>query len=660
MESATAAPQTSAPAPSPAPPVEPPKLVARSDRELLPCSGNKPFCEPLTPIVAAGVLDRAERYLAECSECKHRSLVTATRARARSVVRQAERDRRRHEPKGCASSDLHGILISPRSVVAGDRPRVVIASEIGESLAIEISGPGSPRVVAEREGGGPPWFRVLELDAVEQGTHRVTLRAGDRVLACSELEVRDRRRLVFRREAVWHSPRGWDRAAENLYSAWITSLFDAPEGKRWRGLGALTSDRARNFLHDHLGLGEDERPEKLALSPDCADAPYVFRAYFAWKLGLPFGWHRCGFGEIDGPPRCGDWKSNDDHDDADAPLRAASAADFRELARQLKDEITARSLRTELSDDTTDLYPLELSREHLRPGSVFSDPYGHTLTLVRWIPQSGTKPGKLLAVDAQPDGTLGIRRFWRGNFVFVDRNPLGGFGFKAFRPIVVGKDAPRLLENSEIAVARGYGGFSIAQSKLDAAGFYRTMNLLVSPNPPPPEQELDALVDALAEQLLRRVAEVNVAEELVRERKSPIEMPEGREIFRTIGAWEAVSTPCRDLRLLVGIDALRAFPSEAPGGQRAALEARLAKRLAERRIEYTRSDGSKQTLTLAEIVSRRSAFEMAYNPNDCVELRWGAADGSPEAQSCSRRAPEHQRREMQRMRHWFVKRYSCG
>jgi hypothetical protein len=34
---------------------------------------------------------------------------------------------------------------------------------------------------------------------------------------------------------------------------------------------------------------------------------------------------------------------------------------------------------------------------------------------------------------------------------------------------------------------------------------------------------------------------------------------------------------------------------------------------------------------------------MAYNINDCAELRWGAPEGSEEALTCKRRASEAQR-----------------
>ena len=50
------------------------------------------------------------------------------------------------------------------------------------------------------------------------------------------------------------------------------------------------------------------------------------------------------------------------------------------------------------------------------------------------------------------------------------------------------------------------------------------------------------------------------------------------------------------------------------------------------------------------------ALEMAYNVNDCVELRWGASDKSDEAATCKRHAPGAQRGKMAEYRAWFHER----
>ncbi len=57
----------------------------------------------------------------------------------------------------------------------------------------------------------------------------------------------------------------------------------------------------------------------------------------------------------------------------------------------------------------------------------------------------------------------------------------------------------------------------------------------------------------------------------------------------------------------------------------------LASELATRKFSYTRSDGSQWALSLKDVLDRIASFEMGYNLNDCVELRWGAAEGSDEA-----------------------------
>ena len=49
---------------------------------------------------------------------------------------------------------------------------------------------------------------------------------------------------------------------------------------------------------------------------------------------------------------------------------------------------------------------------------------------------------------------------------------------------------------------------------------------------------------------------------------------------------------------------------------------------------------------------------MAYNPNDCTELRWGAAENSEEAATCKRHAPQAQRAKMASdYRSWFRERH---
>jgi hypothetical protein len=147
-------------------------------------------------------------------------------------------------------------------------------------------------------------------------------------------------------------------------------------------------------------------------------------------------------------------------------------------------------------------------------------------------------------------------------------------------------------------------------------------------------------------------------------------MPEGAVIFETSGAWEDFATPSRDLRLLIAMDVVRNFPDrvlrrperyampkdKSAADVKAELEGVLATELASRKFAYTRTDGSQWSLTLKDVMDRIGDLEMAYNLNDCVELRWGAEAKSPEAATCKRHASQAQHVKMADYRAWFHER----
>jgi hypothetical protein len=276
----------------------------------------------------------------------------------------------------------------------------------------------------------------------------------------------------------------------------------------------------------------------------------------------------------------------------------------------------------------------------------------------------------LLAVDGQPDGTVARRRYWRGNFLFALDPALGGPGFKRFRPVVQEGAEIRALTNDEIAQHPDYGDFARDQHLRGVEVFYDKVDAILSPAPLDPGRALLETIQALEEQVRGRVLSVKNGQEYVARGNPTIDMPKGAEIFETVGPWEDYSTPSRDLRLLIAIDVVRGFPARvarqpdryamppgrSPAEVRADLDATLARELAARQVAYTRSDGSARALSLSEVVARAGALELAYNPNDCPEVRWGAPEGSDEASTCDRRAPWSQQARMRRYRSWFKER----
>jgi hypothetical protein len=567
-----------------------------------------------------------------------------------------------------------------RVVAVFDHP---VDAELAVAPAAKAPATAAPIAASHERKGGPPYFLVTQVDAPAAGSYVATLTGEAR---CNASAVTRTIRVgawapsppPVATTGLWKTRTMWTASLENLYSAWVQRLFDAPLDAQpsWAALHDILRDPARNLLFDHLGAGEDE--QDVSVRPDCADLPYFLRAYFAFKLGLPFGWSTCSRGDRTSPPTCRDFLTNEEENKDAArvrdkpPPRSGAKSDpaFRTFAEFLRstlaDATQSGAGRTRADDDESDYYPVALSAESLRPGTIFADPYGHVLVVARHIPQTDTAGGILLAVDGQPDGTVARKRFWRGNFLFAVDPVTGGPGWKRFRPLVRDAAGGKLRRKTN----REIKDYSVEQYEGGADGFYDRMEDVLSPTPREPRLALLETLQALEEQVRTRVQSVDNGRKFLDSGKPEAEMPDGSKLFETNGAWEDFSTPSRDLRLLIAIDVARAFPARVaaraehyamPAGQDAAhvkadLDATLARELATRKFDYTRSDGTPWTLTLEEVTRRAADLEMAYNPNDCVEARWGAPAGSPEASTCTRHAPAAQLAKMEQVRAWFHER----
>ncbi|MET0342582.1 MAG: NlpC/P60 family protein [Polyangiales bacterium] len=570
-------------------------------------------------------------------------------------------------PKRCASRGDVAMFSSPRAPDASRPLRAIAVSKRDHRPAALwlVSPSGKLEAPAQHDLGVGPYARWVERARPEPGTWRILLADGAQTLACQEVKVAKAESPLPARASeapAWSATRAWDADTERLYAAFVEQLFSHPvdDLKSWSNLSELLREPARNLLFDHRGLDEDVQ---LTLAPDCADLPYLLRAYFAWKMGLPFAFRPCTRGKAGVPPRCTDALTTHQ-----APLRAGDdRAAFERFWRMLRDGVHSASGRTVPDDPLSDLYPLPLTREALAPGSVFIDPYGHMIVVGKWVPQGLAGQAMLLGADAQPDATVGRRRFWRGNFLFTPDTRDVGAGFKGFRPVIDEAGAVRALDDEAIRARHDVPAPSRAQYEGDLDAYYARMDELIFPRPVTIDDRMARAVDALDEQVRRRVEAIDTGESGLKGRTEPIDMPEGYAIFETQGPWEDFATPSRDMRLLIAIDAVRALPAQARknparfGTREGApellrIDATLNERLAARRFAYTRSDGSTHSLSLADVVARVAVLEVAYNPNDCVEYRWGAPEGSDENKPCRKQAPAAQRARLEQYRAWFHER----
>ena len=371
----------------------------------------------------------------------------------------------------------------------------------------------------------PPYSWFAEVAAPAAGTWHATLTREPASAGCGavtrDIAVGARKPEPLRTPpgSIWQVRNSWNSTTEALFSAWIEKLFDAPpeQDLNWKVWHEVLRDRSRNFLFNYLGRDEDN--VTIGLRPDCADFVYFLRAYFAYKMGLPFGYSNCSRGFGGKPPKCYQW-FDIEHPEVTRPppppeaghrsgghsRRAAVATaeparpvwplrrrrgsppagceatsakpkrptKFGEYLRDVGDVVQTGAVRgrqrrqhrfLHRAADPAGAAPGHGVRRSLRPRADAGAS----------VPEANGTPGVFLAVDAEPDGSITRKRFWRGNFLFVHDPSLGSPGFKHFRPIMRDKNGPlRRLSNAEIVKNPQYGDFSPEQSQMQRRGFLRS------------------------------------------------------------------------------------------------------------------------------------------------------------------------------------------
>jgi len=299
-----------------------------------------------------------------------------------------------------------------------------------------------------------------------------------------------------------------------------------------------------------------------------------------------------------------------------------------------------------------DHYPVDISRASVRAGTVIFDALGH-VAIVYKVDDDGV----VHYIDAHPDNSL-----TRGVFGSdIERSdPASGGGFLRWRPqTLVGarKGKNGSLHGGTLMLARNdqlpdwsdaqyYGTGRLRHSDWRKARFevdgeeidyYTYVRLRLAPNGYrfDPIMEVSRRVSTLCEELRQRVDAVDAAVRAgMPNRPQPARLPPN--IYVTHGDWEAYATPSRDaqlkilfVRLREDVERLLAMHaatsrliSYSGADLRADLKQTYDNETSACTITYTRTDGSKRTLSFAEIKDR--LFLMSFDPHHCVERRWGA------------------------------------
>ncbi|MEK7357072.1 MAG: hypothetical protein AAB250_11530 [Bdellovibrionota bacterium] len=401
---------------------------------------------------------------------------------------------------------------------------------------------------------------------------------------------------------------------------------------------------------------------------DCGRFPYLLRAYFAWKNGLPFSVvsavkpvENLGT-DIRYSP-----KGNYVVARRDAIQKTPQGAPGHDIVQQISMVVSTAMYRYNIENDqpTTGLFfdfvPTKIDRTGIRPGTVIYDANGHAAIVYRI-----ETDGRIRFFDAHTDASI-TRSAYGEKFERASAN--SGAGFKNFRPLY--------LVNAVRQVDGSYAGGRITTIPMrQVADFSIEQYYGTEPQPTPtwrkaifkfkgqslpyydwvrsrlaagdlkyhPVDEMLNMMDTLCNDAKERVQAVEGAVAMgIHLKPQPNNLP--TNIFGTSGEWESYSTPSRDARLKTSFVEVRkevqrfvelsrqASPRIIYSGTNLVADLKEAYERTANACEiiYTRTNGTRVKLTYNHVAAR--LYSMSFDPYQCVERRWGA-DTAQELATC--------------------------
>ena len=161
----------------------------------------------------------------------------------------------------------------------------------------------------------------------------------------------------------------------------------------------------------------------LDIDVDCAKLPYLLRAYYAWKNGLPFSY-------VDGVAGSRFGRSSNRIVSRADIIDRGNGIDGAAAIRTLIDNVYSGTFRTDAANDggiLADFYSPALQPGSIRPGTVIYDTNAHVGIVYR-VDASG----RIYYMDAHPDFTISRSVYGPQ---FGQSPPALGGGLKNWRPL---------------------------------------------------------------------------------------------------------------------------------------------------------------------------------------------------------------------------------
>jgi hypothetical protein len=429
---------------------------------------------------------------------------------------------------------------------------------------------------------------------------------------------------------AWPIEKYWDDQAEKEWSDWVAAIGEA---RVWRSfkLGQGLKDPNVNplFTPDDL---------ELEIKSDCANLPFIMRAYFAYKTRRPLSFvsnKGRRYKEGNKPETWTDW---------------SQYRDFQRTLYALTNAVSSASFRMHSKLEGTDLYPIDITEQSLVPGTTYYDPNGHVLI----VHKVDNVNGEIQLLDSHPDGTLTRKTF--GPKYAVGSQRFGG-GFKRWRLYDVevtdqktGAFTIRRKLNSESAFysenAQYLWNYVIDGNEMT---YHEWVRARISKNGiyVHPIQDFSSMLDAFCHDVTERIGAVDEAVAAgVAAKDHPSQLPPN--IYGAEGEWEDYSSPGRDARLRFSAKELKDLvirnmkltiekssrvkydgtPQQLVDDYLKIWNEHLASK--ECQFTYRNSKGWQISLSLNDIFDR--LFDLSFDCYHCPELRWGAPQKGPDGQ----------------------------
>jgi hypothetical protein len=464
-----------------------------------------------------------------------------------------------------------------------------------------------------------------------------------------------------------------------LALAFVAALTDAASASPWRitkdhwglederGFGAFVTalgqsgcSSAESCLRSAANPWRGSDGNFIDIDADCAKFPYLLRAYYAWKNGLPFGYADGVRGDrfSHGGNSVVSRAEIVDHGGGVDPKRAILA---------MMENVFSGTYRVDAGSPDgmpSDFYSPAPQPGSIRPGTVIYDPNGHVGIV--WQVDAA---GRIFYMDAHPDFTVS-RSVYGAQF---GQSPIAlGGGLKNWRPLrlVDSRWSGSSFIGGHVVVARqreisdfslvqytgtdGQGHFAYNGVKL---GFYEYVRAAVSGGRTDynPVFELQATMKTLCNDLNDRAQAVQQAvANGIAAKPHPARLPPN--IYASDdGEWEAYATPARDARLRAAFVQFRADLSRMIGlwlqrdprivydGQFLKDDLLRAYDAQSQACHITFLTVDKRPVTMSFDGMARHLLAMSFDPYHCEALRWGdtvgCADGDTKRRWYENEAP---------------------